>query len=390
MSNKLSVLVLSSWYPTRINPTLGNFNEKFAEAIALYNDVTAIHVIADINCAAQTEYDRKMQNGVDKQLVYFKKKKKEFFTDKISKNYRYFILYINAYKQFVKEKGRPDIVHLNILYPAGIIALYLKKRYKISYVISENWTGYLSSNYVKQNFMVRWLRREIAKNASALLPVSLDLKKAMSNHRFGNSYYIVPNVTDTTFFKLPDKPIEREKKIILHVSSLLDTHKNITGLLNVMYKLYQTRQDFELHIIGDGDATPFKRYAEKLSILKHVVLFFDAMTPQQIAEKMKQSDFFVMFSNYENLPCVIVEALAAGLPVVSSTAGGIPEHITDDKGVLVEPKDENALLIACNYMLSNLHKYDKQKLYQYANDKFSYKSVGKRLTEIYNLCINNS
>jgi len=390
MNNKLSVLVLSSWYPTRLHPTLGNFNEKFAESIAFYNDVTAIHVIADANLKSETEYEHKIINGVDTRIVYFKKKKKEFITDKIRKAFRYFTLYKEAFNEAVKEKGTFDLVHLNILFPVGIIALHLKKKYKLPYFISENWTGYLPTNFVKQNFIVRWYSRKIALNALALLPVSLDLKKAMSNQGFNNNYYIVPNVTDTTFFKPPEKHIEKEKKIILHVSSLLDVHKNITGLLNVIYKLYQTRQDFELHIIGDGDAKPYKWYAEKLEILNTAVFFFDAMTPQQIADRMRESNFFLMFSNYENLPCVIVEALAAGLPVVSSTAGGIPEHISEDKGVLVEPKDENALFIACNYMLNNFQKYDKQKLHQYAQDRFSYKSVGNRLTEIYRICLNKS
>ena len=252
------------------------------------------------------------------------------------------------------------------------------------YVISENWTGYLPSNHVQQGFFVRWLSRLIARNAAALLPVSLDLKKAMINNGFNSTFFIVPNVTDTQYFNLPETAKATEKKIMLHVSTLKDEHKNITGILNVVKQLSTLRQDFELHFVGDGDATPHIKYAAERNILNKFVYFYDSMRPSQIAEKMKQSDFFIMFSNYENLPCVIVEALASGLPVVSSTAGGISEHITKDNGILVAPKDENALLVACMKMLDNSCSYNRSSLHKYAVDNFSYESVGKQLTEIYN------
>jgi len=387
MTKKLSVLILSSWYPARTNPTLGNFNEKFAEAAALFNKVTALHIAADENMSIATEYVQTENNGVDTRIVYFRKKHKEFWTDKVAKSYRFLKYYFTVYKQYKKQNGKPDIVHLNILYPVGIIALLFKKIYGLPYVISENWTGYLPSNYIRQNFLVRITSRIIAKNAYALLPVSLDLKKAMLSHGFNNTYYIVPNVTDTKHFNLSESAKVDEKKIMLHVSSLKDEHKNITGILNVVKQLSIFRQDFELHIVGDGDAAPHKKYAEELNLLNKFVFFYEAMTPLQIAQIMKQSDFFVLFSNYENLPCVIVEALASGLPVVSSTAGGIPEHITEDKGILVEPKDEKAFFNACVKMLDNYSAYNKINLHRYAVDKFSYISVGQQLTDIYNVIL---
>ena len=386
MIKKLSILVLSSWYPTRINPTLGNFNEKFAEAAALYNDVVAVHVCADKDLNESHEVVEFEKDGVKTVIFYFKKKVSENIFDKLCKSIRFLKYYFKAFKYVSKKYGKLDIVHLNILYPVGTIALLYKIFYGIPYVISENWTGYLPSNKVNQGFFIRFISRRIACHASALLPVTEDLKKAMLNEGFKSKYFIVPNVTDTQFFQ-PDLvraiPL---KKIILHVSSLKDEHKNITGLLNVIKRLSLIRSDFELHIVGDGDAKPHIDTIKILGLDDNTVRFFEVMTPQQIADKMRQSDFFVLFSNYENLPCVIVEAFASGLPVVSSTAGGVAEHLTPDKGILLAPKDEEALFNACNNMLDNLNKYDKEKLHQYALDKFSYESVGRVLTKIYKNC----
>jgi len=383
MTKKLSVLVLSSWYPTRVNPTLGNFNEKFAEAAALYNDVVAVHVCADKDLIKSHEVVEFEKDGVKTIVFYFKKKESENIFDKVSKSLRFLKYYFSVFKYVRKKYGKPDIVHLNILYPVGIIVLLYKIFYGIPYVISENWTGYLPTNKVNQGLFTRFISRSIACRASALLPVTVDLKKAMLNEGFKSNYFIVPNVTDTQFFQPDRSRTVPPKKIILHVSSLKDEHKNITGLLNVIKRLSQLRSDFELHIVGDGDAAPHIETAKILGLDDNIVRFFGVMTPQQIADKMRQSDFFVLFSNYENLPCVIVEAFASGLPVVSSTAGGVAEHLTPDKGLLLAPKDEEALFAACNYILDNLDKYDKEKLHQYALDKFSYKSVGELLTGIY-------
>lgn len=386
MTKKLSVLVISSWYPTRVNPTLGNFNEKFAEAAALYNNVVAVHVCADANMDKSSEVIEFEKDGVKTILFYFRKKEKENAADKVRKSLQFLKYYLRAYKYVKNKYGKPNVVQLNILFPIGIIALIYRVLYGIPYVISENWTGYLASNKVKQGFFTRYISRCIARNSSALLPVTEDLKKAMINESFKNKYYIVPNVTDTQYFHPDLTRSNQEKKIILHVSSLKDEHKNITGILNVVYRLCNQRKDFELHIVGDGDEKPHINTAKALGLLGDTVFFFNAMIPQQIADKMRRSDFFVLFSNYENLPCVIVEAFASGLPVVSSTAGGVAEHLSADKGILVAPGDEDALLEACNFMLDNLGKYNKETLHQYAVEKFSYKSVGIVLTGIYERC----
>ncbi|OPZ98793.1 MAG: putative teichuronic acid biosynthesis glycosyltransferase TuaC [Bacteroidetes bacterium ADurb.Bin408] len=384
MKKKEYILFLSSWYPTRVNPTLGNFNEKFAQAAALHKFVVAFHVCADATMQQPSELVKNGSKPLETWIYYFRKKEKEKFFDRIVKVYRFYKYYIKGFNAIKKAYGLPQIIHLNILYPVGLMALYLKWRYRIPYIVSEHWTGYLPANKVTQGVCVRLAGRYIAKNAELLLPVTEDLKQAMIAEGFRNNYKVVPNVTDTRLFypdfnrKIPDK------KIILHVSSLKDGHKNISGILRVMKKLFGIRADFELHIVGDGDAAPHIKMAEEMGLNARCVFFFNAMTTEQVAEKMRQSDFFLLFSHYENLPCVLVEAFASGLPVVSTTAGGIAEHLNDERGITLKPGDEGALLAACISMLDNVHTYNKEQLHQYAVAHFSYDSVGKTFTDIYN------
>ena len=381
---KLKVLILSSWYPSRVHPTLGNFNEKFSQAIALYNDVFAVYVAADSDMQKEKELVFSEINGVPTLNIYFKKSKNENSLQKLLKAYKFLKYYLIAFKIAQEKLGKIDLIHLNILYPVGIIAFLLKKLYKAPYIITENWTGYLPSHRVYQGKLIEFLSRKVAKNAACLCPVTENLASNMQKLGFNNQYEIVPNVTDVKhFYPLPNK-LKKDKKIILHVSTLDDAHKNISGILRVSKQLKKSHTDVEWHIVGDGDAQPHINYAKELGLSENDIRFFGEMTPTEVAEKMRQSDMFVLFSNYENLPCVMVEAFASGIPVVSSSAGGVAEHLSLDKGIVIAPKDEKALLNACKKVLDNLSNYDAENLHQYAIQNFSYQSVGKRFTDIYN------
>ncbi|TVQ89502.1 MAG: glycosyltransferase family 4 protein [Bacteroidetes bacterium] len=384
---RLRVLFLSSWYPNRLNPTDGNFNEKFAEAAAVYNDVTAIHVVADKDTIPPFETDIYTRGNVKTYVWYFRKNQWRFGLGTIINGFRYLAYYIKAYKRAEKECGTPRVLHLNVLYPAGIIALVFKFLFGLKYVISEHWTGYLPSNEIKQPLLAVWLSKIIARKAHTIMPVTHNLKEAMMKKGFGNTCTVVPNVVDVKHFYPPEPSGVKKKKVILHVSSLKDEHKNVSGLLRTIKKLSQQRTDFHLKIVGDGDLKPHINYAKELSLHPETVSFHGTMSTQEIAETMRNSDVFVLFSNYENLPCVIIEAFASGLPVISTNVGGISEHLTPDKGVLIPPGGEKALLNAIDTIIVNADAYDKQSMHNYARENFSYEKIGERFTAIYNSVI---
>ena len=383
---KLNILFLSSWYPNRVLPTLGNFVQKHAEAVALKANVSALFVCADANNTEKYEIVETTLNNVHTVNVYYKKVQHSIpFISQLQKANRYFRAHKKGLKIIDAKLGKIDLVHHNILYPAGIIALYLKRTRGIRYIITENWTGYLPSKNTQVSWLQRILSKKIAKNAACLTPVSKDLKEAMIRHGFDSSYEIIYNVMDTRlFFPLKDKT-KREKIKILHISTLDDAHKNVSGMLRVAEKLSKQRSDFEIFFIGDGDTAPHIKTATALNIHKRFAFFEGTKTTSEVAEIMRHADCFILFSNYENLPCVMVEALASGIPVVSSTAGGIPEHINESLGILVKPLDEAALLDALNKAIDNIrsNKYDAQHLSDYARNNFSYEKIAEKFTDLY-------
>jgi glycosyltransferase involved in cell wall biosynthesis len=98
---------------------------------------------------------------------------------------------------------------------------------------------------------------------------------------------------------------------------------------------------------------------------------------------MRKADVFVLSSEWENLPCVLIEAMASGLPVVATNVGGIPEIMNDEVGMLVPPKDARALAQTLSNVLGHLDKYQGEKIACQAKRRFSYEAIGQLVHSLY-------
>ena len=80
---------------------------------------------------------------------------------------------------------------------------------------------------------------------------------------------------------------------------------------------------------------------------------------------------------------VISESLACGKPVISSNVGGISEHINSSNGILIAPRDEEALAESISYMLDHYVDYKTDEIQSAAKSKFSMEAVGKEIYDQY-------
>ena len=294
---------------------------------------------------------------------------------KMLRMYQYGLNYIK--KRFFE----PDLIHLHVTYPLGHVALLWKKLFGYKYVLTEHWTIYQPQN---MDVLVGKLKKKIVKianNAELIMPVSLDLQRCMEGHGVHNRFQVIYNLVNTDIFKI-GKPNHSEKKHILHISTLRDEAKNFSGILRTIERLRQQRNDFELHVIHDYEAPEFKAFVKGQN-LSDCVIFHGKKTSAEVAEAYQQADFFVLFSNFENLPCVIVEAFASGVPVLSTAVGGIAEILSPERGILINSGDEEALLQGMNTMLDHSHEYDREAIRDYAIKTFATQNIGQQVFEEY-------
>ncbi|MCK5839862.1 MAG: glycosyltransferase family 4 protein, partial [Bacteroidales bacterium] len=120
-----------------------------------------------------------------------------------------------------------------------------------------------------------------------------------------------------------------------------------------------------------------------LNLLNKYVFFTGLLEEAEISDIISRADFMILFSHYENMPVVINEAFSCGIPVVSSSVGGIPEYIKEETGTLVEPGNENDFLEKIIHMMGHFSAYDKSKIRNFAVESFSKEAIARQLIELY-------
>ncbi len=114
-----------------------------------------------------------------------------------------------------------------------------------------------------------------------------------------------------------------------------------------------------------------------------MVRFTGLLQDEKLVEVLSSSDFLVLFSNYENMPVVILEAFACGLPVVATRVGGLPEMVNEGKGLLVDTANEFQLVDALKKMLNSFKEYNAEQLRESVRSTNSYEAVSGFLNDIY-------
>jgi L-malate glycosyltransferase len=377
---KHNILCISGWYPTRLKPTLGNFVFKHLECASISNNVRALHVCIDPQIKSGVERII-TEKPFHSTVIYIPQNNIPILGKAI--NYLKVIrLYLSEYKKMINEGFTPDLVHANVVYPIGMIAWLYKRKFGVNYVISEHWTGYHDYAHLKISALKRCLIRFSANRAECILPVSEDLQKAMQNFGIKNKFEVVGNVVDTDLFVPLDNRSDSEEINIIHISHLNNDQKNISLLLKAFAEASQSQPQCRLHIVHDGDLSAYNQEINELGIADKIISY-GTLDTSEVAAILQKADFFILSSNYENLPCVLIESLSCGVPVVSTNVGGISEIINSENGILVAPNQLPALVDAIKQLMITSNQYNKNKLHAMAEENFSYPAIGKKLSTIY-------
>ena len=300
------------------------------------------------------------------------------------------------WKALRREGWMPDVVQLNVIQKQGLLALYLKKRYGIPYVIVEHWSGFLPENgaYLRNNgSLKRKIYEKIAAEASVILPVSERLKEAMQTCGIQNARWEkIHNVVDDFFFEISkyrESDISKKLKTLLHVSCFDEAAKNVKGLLRAAKMLTEKRQDWCLVLVGTGaDYKEVRAYAKRLAFPEGTLRWTGELTPREVAEEMHKADAFVLSSRYETYGIILAEALAANLPILS-TPVGIAEETAD----LIVPQEiaQNKPGKFAEFIETILFSAEDcpRKNELLPPDTFRSETIGTQLKDIYDSCLHH-
>jgi glycosyltransferase involved in cell wall biosynthesis len=166
----------------------------------------------------------------------------------------------------------------------------------------------------------------------------------------------------------------------IHISSLID-QKNPKGIVRSFIEL--RKQNFEAELLLAGPLTTELMDYINLYDVGTGIRCTGEISYEQVSIELRKSSSLILFSFYENMPCVILEALCTGIPVISTRVGGIPEVIHDKNGILIQPGNEIELQEAMKQMMMNFSKFDREKISRQAREQFSYETIGQQITNVY-------
>jgi glycosyltransferase involved in cell wall biosynthesis len=386
------ILFLASWYPSRVDFLNGDFVERHAKAIALLYDVSVIFVSKDLklkNKIYDFEYDEKDNLKVYK--GFYKEYQSRFLIlRKIVSQLRYFRCCHMLYRDVRRKEGRPDFVHLYIPMKAGVYALYLKIFKNLKYVISEQHSYYMpaSNGYEKNSFGTKALIRFIFKNASAVHTVSKSLGEILIQKNIINrNFTVIPNVVNTEVFKPQSrKPQQQLTRFVTITGNVF--HKNTDGIVRALKKVLDKKADFTLDIIGPCPEE-LKTLAFESGLTEHIK-FHGAVSYETVAQIMSADDAMIFFTRYETFGCVIIEANACGLPVISSDLPVIKENISEGfNGIFVQSENENELAEKIIWYMDNKAVFDIKAIASFTANKFNYRKISEEFDEFYKAAFNS-
>ena len=172
-----------------------------------------------------------------------------------------------------------------------------------------------------------------------------------------NKIEVVPNGVDIDTYHPGPSPIEFDEwgTTLLYVGPL-EERKGLKYLIQAMPELLEKHPDIGLVLVGGGNDNPLIQMAEQVGVRNRIR--FEGFVPEaELPDYYRAADVFVFPSLLEGFGIVLVEAMASGLPVVSTTATAIPE-VVGDAGLLVAPRNENMLASAVSNLIEG-EDYDQ-------------------------------
>ena len=257
-----------------------------------------------------------------------------------------------------------DAVHAHWVVPGGVLARRPAKSFARPFVISLHGSDVFAAE--RSRLVGRAAGRAFA-DAAAVTACSSDLRdRAIALGSIADRTRVVPYGVDVRFFGEGDPPSDSEREamrrrlgaspaqtLVVAVGRLVEK-KGFTHLIEAV----AGAPNLHVGLVGDGDLQRELESSAKASSAS--VTLAGRFSRSEIRDALRCADIVAVPSvvdskgNVDGLPNALLEAMAAGKPIVASRVAGIPDVVTDGvEGVLVPPKSPEALRRALDHLVSN-------------------------------------
>ena len=231
--------------------------------------------------------------------------------------------------------------------PSGIVAFYFKLKFKIPYIVSlrgGDVPGFLPTDLKWHHILSKPLTSLIWRNAMRIVANSEGLRNLANKTavQYGKSVVMIPNGVDGKTFKPKQNGEYTDETRILSLGRLTE-QKGITYILDALGKILQERSNLKgsifFDIVGDGPLRESLEIQVKNLGLQDVVLFHGWASREKIPLFYQNADLFILPSSEEGMSNSMLEAMASGLPIITTQVSGCEELVkSGENGLLVQDR----------------------------------------------------
>jgi glycosyltransferase involved in cell wall biosynthesis len=274
-----------------------------------------------------------------------------------------------------------DVCHCHFIVPSGLLALWLKKKFSIDYIITAHGSDVPTYNpdrfYIEHKF-TKPILRLICENAKAICSPSLYLERLMQKKIGPYNIKHIPNGIDLENFKLN---FSKSKEYLILTTGRLLKRKGFQTLIKAVHDI---EMPFEVHIAGDG---PYRSNLEEMAKGSKTKIIFHGWIEKgsdQLRKLYEKALIYVLVSASENASISLLEAMAAKTAIITTNVSGCPETI-GNAGFLIEYDDDRRLrdiLLQLSNDIKLIEAY-ANKAYNRLLDKFLWEDIVKDYIKLF-------
>ncbi|MDD5589869.1 MAG: glycosyltransferase family 4 protein [Candidatus Portnoybacteria bacterium] len=276
----------------------------------------------------------------------------------------------------------------------GLAALFFKKKFRKTPYILTLQEGDSNLHIFSRAVWLGPFWRQIFSKADRLTAISHYLKRFAKKHGARSEIEIVPNGVDLRKFRISNGEnqtrsklgIGKDEKIIITVSRLVK--KN--GLGDVIGALALLPENYKFLVLGSGPLEKNLKFKAKKLELENRVLFLGDVANKEIPTYLAIADVFIRPSLSEGLGNSFLEAMAAGVPIIGTPVGGIPDFLKDrETGIFCEVKNPKSVAEKIKLLLENgdLKKKLIENGKRIVEERYNWDSIALKMKEIFNKTI---
>lgn len=371
-ARSLRLLIIPSWYPSRVSPEQGSFFRDQARFLIEHGVDVRVAYVSQTPLRDPLKTARLWREHSDYAKQPFDVSRPGLSIRPTALNQFVWRARLRHLALKTGRTVRPDAILAMSAYDAGAVALDLSRKLRVPYIVIEH-----SSRFVRDSLPPGAQQRvqQSLLNAQAVAAVSRRLGDHIARV-FGldRDVTVLHNPVSPEFRRRSALPLaapSKGKNFRFLTIAWLSRHKNIHLTIEAIGILRSQGHHVQLSVAGDGPERATLERAVLRQGLRQEVRFLGALTPDLVQDAIAESDALVSASRYEPFGLTIAEALVGGKPVVAAPAEGPVELVDSGSGVIADDATAIAMAGAMARLILNRNEYHSESIAAHAWERFS-------------------